>query len=204
MSKKLPIVIGLIFFPLLPVHDHAAAQIEKSPGCSIVRAGKPALFISYDSAGDDQRYVRLRINNNSTCVMVIETIDINPEAEAYKSSFKRQVTNVRGNLVVKYVFDPPREGVLIPVVYDHQDVANGKALEPGMSILGDIKFTLNIPADRSVIFQVRAEYLRKDFRIAVPFNYEWERGTGNEAAHHLYYYAQDLPPRVVLGTKLRN
>lgn len=159
--------------------QHIAAQeIPKDQnGCAYLEKEKPAIFISYEreaigqkAKGQNIRQVLLRLHNNSSCVIVIETDDI----MGNETLFKKEVSQLpNGNVLTKYIPNPP-EGALLPIFYDVQE-ARDKAWRPANYWEGrDLVFTYTIPSGRSVIFPVEEKYFRRRFLISLLFSYAWE------------------------------
>jgi hypothetical protein len=156
----------------------AAQEIPKGQGgCNYLDKEKPSIFISYEREttgqnpkGQNVRQVLLRLHNNSSCTIVIETDDIVGD----ETLFKKEVSQMpNGDTLTKYIPDPP-EGALLPIFYDIQEAGN-KAWRPANYWAGrDLVFTYTVPSGRSVTFPVEAKYFKRRYLISVPFTYAWE------------------------------
>ena len=184
---------------LTPTQDVIGQVIPQDQnGCAYLEKKKPSIFISYErettgqnSKGQDVRQVLLRLHNNSSCTIVIETDDMCCD----ETLFKKEISQLpNGNILTKYIPNPP-EGALLLIFYDLQETKN-KAWRPANYWEGrDLVFRYTIPPGRSVIFRVEEKYFRKRFLISVPFNYAWEENAELSTfgtITHRVAYAYDL------------
>ena len=139
--------------------------------CAVLDKARPALFITYEKRlGSD---VWLRLHNNSTCAIIVETSD-----------------------------DAPRragEGKPIAVHYLVHEVR--KPARPAYG-WGDSVGQAALEGNDALVFIVPLTHLKKDFGVAVPFVYAWETdhvGAGfvGGLQHVVYYLSGDLPPGIV-------
>jgi hypothetical protein len=85
-----------------------AQERVRSPNTCAVKEGlKPAIFISYAAAtgpDDDKTKTLLRLHNNTTCNIIVETSDIVPPPSQYSDLFKTQTkTLANGNIETRYI-----------------------------------------------------------------------------------------------------
>jgi hypothetical protein len=183
------------------VAQHVAGQEipKEQNGCTYLVRENPSVFISYEretigqnAKGQSIRQMLLRLHNNSSCAIVIETDDIMGD----EALFKKEVSQLpNGNILTKYIPNPP-EGALLPIFYDIQEARN-KAWRPANYWEGrDLVFTYTIPSGRSVIFPVEEKYFRRRFLISLLFSYTWENNpqlrTSGTITHRVSY-VYELP-----------
>jgi hypothetical protein len=60
---------------------------KNQSGCSVNDATKPSLYIAYERVEADRQKVLLHLYNNTSCAIIVETPDINPEKHG--TLFKR-------------------------------------------------------------------------------------------------------------------
>jgi hypothetical protein len=167
MSSYL-LLVSVVVSPA-QVNSHSQA------GCSRIDQSRPAQFISFESASDSG--VRLRLHNNSSCPIIIETDDRAPLL----------LGNVRSVGLHYLVHDRRRQTV-----------------KPAYG-WGDSVFTVEIAGGDSITFVVPAVHFRKRLDVAVPFIYSWEgkdvgAGFVGGVNHHVYFLMHDVPAGV-LGRK---
>jgi len=176
----------------------AQEPVRSLNACAVKEGIKPAIFISYAAAtgpDDDKTKTLLRLHNNTTCNIVVETSDIVPPPAEYRHLFKTQTKTLpNGDIGTRYIPDPP-EGAFVPIYYDKSD---GKQKPIPANYWGgrDLVFEYTIPGGRSVTFTVDTKLFRDRIRLSVPFTYEWEhdpelRTTGG--IDHRVYYEYELP-----------
>jgi hypothetical protein len=186
MVLKLSIVVMI----LVLLFDVAEATVlpANSPNvnrCSVIDATRPPQFIVYESKFESQ--IRLRLRNNSSCAIVVETDD------EYPIQLKKQPD---GGIKVESVLDS-REGLRVGLHYLIQNRRRGEALKRGYG-WGDSVFTYEIPAGQSILFDVPDTQLKRRYDIAAPFAYSWEgsksiaTGVGS-VVHQVYFLFEDLP-----------
>lgn len=161
---------GLACLLLLVASIMSSAQgiSNTQAGCSRIDQSRPAQFISYESASDSG--IRLRLHNNSTCPIIVETDDRAPL--------------LLGNL---------RSVALHYLVQDRRR----QTVKPAYG-WGDSVFTVEISGGDSVTFIAPAVHFTKRLDVAVPFTYSWEgnhvgAGFTGGVAHYVYFLAEDVP-----------
>lgn len=93
-----------------------------------------------------------------------------------------------------------RDGLDVNAYYRVDSAARERHPPPIVPGRIDVMPTSWLPPGRSVIFQVRREYVTERYSVYLPFNYEWEtrKGVlrGGEPEHRAYFYAWMLPENV--------
>jgi hypothetical protein len=185
---------------LSPASHIVGQEMRKTDGgCNYLKEDRPSIFISYEretagenAKGHNIRQMILRLHNNSTCTIVIETDDMIGNEKLFKKEVSRAPN---GDIMTKYIPDPP-EGALLSIFYDIQEARN-KAWKPANYWEGrDLVFTYTVPSGHSVTFPVKEKYFKRKYLISVPFSYAWEDnhelstlGTIN----HRVFYVYELP-----------
>jgi len=118
--------------------------------------------------------VYLRLHNNTTCQIIIETNDRTP----LRAGAGRFVG-------LHYLLHDGR----------HQTLRVGYGW-------GDSVFTVNLSAGDSVTFAVPLAQVRKRVDVVVPFNYQWDGDhvgaqTVGGVRHFVYFLSDDLPVAVL-------
>ena len=206
MKRTPRLQFGLFFSlaTLLPLTTSAkqaqlSSQTQSShpSRCKAKDPHKPALFISYEKSDQVDRNEKnapthLRLHNNSSCRIVVETEDLKATLPSGRRDLYKQETFVlpNGGVGTRYIPDPP-EGALLPIYYDIQETLQQKAKPANDRKGGDDQvFVYAIPAGRSVVFAVRTELILKRYRISIRYGYEWEDRDfwkDSEVAHRVYY-----------------
>jgi hypothetical protein len=150
------------------IESQAQAVSKSQTGCSRVDQSRPAQYISFEAASDSN--VRLRLHNNSSCPIVVETDD-------------------RGPLVLGGV----RHAGVHYLLHDRRR----QTVRPGYG-WGDSVFIVEVAGGDSVMFLVPGVHFRKRQDVAVPFTYSWEGGHVGAGfiggvAHYVYFLAEDVP-----------
>lgn len=158
-------------------------------GCTVIDKSHRPQFILYE--GKSESEIRLRLRNNSSCAIVVETDDTYPTQ-------LRKLPN--GGVTIESVFDS-RDGQRLKLHYLIQNRRQGEAPKPAYG-WGDSVFTYEIPAGQSIVFDVPASHFKRRFDIAVPFSYSWEgdnsigMGVGG-VVHRVYFLFEDLSPEAL-------
>jgi hypothetical protein len=173
-------------------------------GCSLIDKSRDPLFITYERMDDpepkregiDRDRVLVRLHNNSTCVVLIKTM----EAEKFFLPLPPNPTLMdRVKQGVNY--DLP-DGAVVPAVkYYTQDNRRSKAPEAAWG--GDMFFTFRLLGSNSLLFAIPTAYLRKGYDIVVPFDYAWEKEGerpkflySGDVEHRVNFYGDSLPDDV--------
>lgn len=177
-------VSALILLSLMGGVNYAQDRSSSKSGCFLLDPGRPAQFIAYENKLESEIYLRLR--NNSSCAIVVETDD----------QYPTQLTKL------------PQKGVRIEPVLDARDgvrlrlhylIQIKPRREPERAYgWGDSVFVYEIPPGQSVTFSVPINHFKRRYNLAVPFSYSWESsksiGTGiGGVIHRVYFFFDDLP-----------
>jgi hypothetical protein len=191
MLRKIRLGICIATVELLFLAANGSLAQDRSPsdrGCSLIERDHPAQFILYEGKSGPSSEVRLRLRNNTSCPIIVQTDDVLP------TQLKKLPNGV---LRFESVTDS-QDGVRLRLHYLIQDRQRGEALKSGYG-WGDSVFTYQISSGQSVIFAVPVSHFKRRFDIAVPFNYSWEgsaaigMGAGG-VVHRVYFLFDDLPP----------
>lgn len=169
----------LVFVALSSAQDRSTDRL----GCSLVDAGRPPQFIVYEDSSESE--IRLRLRNNSSCAILVETDD------TYPTEIKKTPA---GRVRIESV-PVSKDGLRLTLHYLVQRKA--EALRPAYG-WGDSVFVYEIPAGQSITFPVPSSHFKRHYNIAVPFGYSWEGknsvaiGIGG-VAHRVYFLFRDLP-----------
>jgi hypothetical protein len=158
-------------------------------GCDVLDRTRAPQLITFESKLESN--VRLRLRNNTSCAIVVETDD------QYPTQLKRLPS---GGVRIEAVLEP-REGLRLLLHYLIDARRRGEAPRPAYG-WGDSVFVYEIPPGQSVIFDVPATHFKRRSNIAVPFGYAWEDknsiGTNvGGVVHSVYFLFEDLPPAVL-------
>ena len=161
----------------------------KAGECKILDKTKPLHYITYD--GRIQNKVRLKLQNNAACDIVVEIDD---------SPLGRIITLPNGAKQTEEVRSPV-DGLSLPLHYLVKSQKSNIA-ERAAYAWGDSVATYQIPAGYSVHFFVPMKFFTQGFAIVVPFNYAWEeqphiaRGIGG-VQHSIGFLIEQLPPGLI-------
>lgn len=176
-----------------PLCARAGAQVSPAgrAGCAVIEKGRPGQFISYEGLSDTAPEVMLRLHNNTSCSIIVETDDRSPTRI-------RKLPNGGGR--VEFVTSS-EDGLKIPLHYLVQDRQRQRVPESAYG-WGDSVFTYEVLAGHSAVFAVPLTNFKKRLDVVVPFNYSWEgnqgvgMGTGG-VSHRVSFLAEDIPEAVL-------
>jgi len=184
----------------------------------LLSKGKPSLYITFERVGgikptstrlaavtssrevtvsspssaadnEDNQVIWLRFHNNSCWAISFPTdsLYIGPKTTLLR------LNDGRGVLA-------PREGLEVNVQYQAEPEPGVASVSLPIIRRADVLSNTWLASGRSVIFAVSREHLKKDLRVYVPFNYEWETAEhdsgGGEPEHRVYFRASDLPKKL--------
>ena len=158
MLFKTTTVLSLLLSLIVANLDQAGAP--NKGGCAVIDGNRPPQFIVYESKS--MSGINLRLRNNSSCAIVVETDD------RYPTRIKRLP---EGGATIESVLDP-RDGQKLPLHYLIQKPGTDARRAYGW---GDSVFTYEIPGGQSIIFEVPTSHFKQRSHIAVPFGYIWGR-----------------------------
>lgn len=171
---------------ILTVAAVTVAQNSSSTkdGCTVIDAGRPPQFIVYEDKSELEIHLRLR--NNSSCAIVVETDD------KYPTEVKKLL---HGGVRIESVLES-RDGLRLLLHY----LIQSKPQSDWRRAYGwgDSVFVYEIPAGQSITFAVPASHFKRRYNIAVPFGYSWEGknsvavGVGG-VVHQVQFLFEDLP-----------
>jgi hypothetical protein len=156
-------------------HDDSSDE----QGCTLLDKTHAPHFITYERKFESN--IQLRLRNNTSCPIVIETDD------QYPTRLRRLP---QGGAKIESVLRP-EDGLRLRVHYLVQDRRRGESLKRAYG-WGDSVFVYEIPPGQSILFDVPASHFRRRLDIAVPFRYGWEghkpiaTGVGG-VAHRVYF-----------------
>jgi hypothetical protein len=174
-------VLSLLFFVTVVNLDQGGSPSKDA--CALIDKNRPPQFIVYE--GKSESDISLRLRNNSSCAIVVETDD------TYPTQLKKLP---QGGATIETVFDA-RDGQRLPLHYLVQKHANDARRAYSW---GDSVFTYEIPSGQSIIFEVPTSHFKQRSHIVVPFGYAWEgnnsiaMGIGG-VVHRVYFLFEDLP-----------
>lgn len=163
----------------------AQQQQVSRADCRLINKSRPSQFISYEGVTQGTSEVKLRLLNNTSCSIVVETDDRDPVRLLRKNGLGEDSTR------------DLQENVWLPLHYLVQNTRRWKAPERGYG-WGDSVFTYELAAGHSVLFNVQLIHFNKRLDVVVPFNYSWEADTTigmgvGGVVHRVYFLADDLP-----------
>jgi hypothetical protein len=150
-------------------------------GCVRIDPARAPQFITYDRKSESEIFLRLR--NNSSCAIVVETDD----------QYPTQITKLPQKGVTIEPVLASRDGIRLQLHYLVQSKPQRELTRAyGW---GDSVFVYEIPASQSITFSVPLNHFKRRYNIAVPFGYSWEGnnsiGTGIGGVVHLVYFLSD-------------
>ncbi len=166
----------------------AIVLIENNPvfaqnGCALLKKDDPVIFVSFERIveKDKKRIVQLRLNNNSTCTIVVP-VDIGQQT-INGSEVKPCIPSTFGEL---------ENNSTVFLDYHITDPKTRTIYMPGG---GDVRSSALLKGGNSVIFEIPVkEYKKGDFSLA--FNYDWEVGNDRREMvilhHELSFYSSEL------------
>jgi len=178
-----PIVAILFLVATVPALNMVQNVSSHKDACALIDPERPPQSVVYDTKLDSE--IRLRLRNNSTCAIVVETDD------SYPTELKR-LPNGGARIEAVLV---PRDGLRVRLHYLIQRRNKAELLKGGLG-WGDSVFTYEIPPGQSITFDVPMTHFKNHYDIAVPFNYAWEGSQSVSAGvggvvHRVYFLFED-------------
>ncbi|HEX5704121.1 MAG TPA: hypothetical protein VFX97_13040 [Pyrinomonadaceae bacterium] len=167
--------------------NFAQPRPANTPGCTLIESSRPPHYIAYEGTKPSAE-ISLRLRNNTTCEIVIETDDSIPAQ-------LRRFPN--GDVRIEPVIGSA-DGVRVALHYLVEDRQRQKAPQRGYG-WGDSVFSYQVQPGHSVIFRIPRAQLKRGLDIVVPFKYAWETssaigmGAGG-VVHRVYFLFDDFPP----------
>ena len=175
----------------MPAH----ARSGDEAACTLIDQNRPAQFVSYEGASQPAREVTLRIHNNTSCSIIVETDDRSPTRMSRLPNGRVKPEAVTGSF----------DGTRLDLHYLVQNRKRWRAAQPVYG-WGDSVFTYELRPGQSAIFGVPVTQFRKRLDVAVPFKYAWEgdgaiaMGVGG-VVHRVYFLVEDVPASALLQTR---
>ena len=165
----------------------AQERSTKQTGCALIDSTRPSQFVSYDATSESKTHITLRLHNNTSCSIVVETDDTAPTRFIRFPNGAAKFETVTGS----------QDGVRLRLHYLIQDSRNRREPETAYG-WGDSVYHYQIMGGHSATFSAPFVHFRKRLDIAVPFRYAWEgEGTiGRDPGgviHRVYFLFEDLP-----------
>jgi hypothetical protein len=174
-------ILSTLFLAILNVS--AQEQSANGPGCKLLDKTLPSQFVSYES---NSLQLTLRLHNNTSCSVVVETDDKVPTRLVQLPNGGRRFEAVSGS----------EDGVRLSLHYMIQDRQRRREPQPAYG-WGDSVHHYEILAGRSVIFSVPIMLVRRRLDVVIPFNYSWENESAvrrtDGVVHRVYFLTQDAP-----------
>jgi hypothetical protein len=218
MRKQLIILILLILYGAIGHWSVSPSQErdERKP-CTAsmgvpLSSKSPTVYISYDHAGNREASAARLLENGPTAAAKEDRVEA---VRTAKFLWLRIYNNTpwtiaipTESLYVGTAISPwhlcdgvgvlgLRDGLEVNAYYHVDTVGPERSLPPAVPNRIDVIPTSWLPPGRSVIFQVRHEYVSERYSIYLSFNYEWETRKGvvrsGEPEHRTYFYAWMLP-----------
>ena len=167
-------------------------QKPKDPcACAIIDKKSSAQFITYEGFSESSSEVKLRIRNNTTCAIIIET-DLGPATIFRKlpgGGFRLEVVN------------GSEDGALIHAHYlIHEPVKWPELIEP--YDWGDVVSEYEILGGQTAVFYVPISKFKRGYDVAVPFDYAWDHHRNapplQGAVDHVVHFRRENIPEVLL------
>jgi len=150
-----------IFGVLLIASLGASAQ----DGCSQIDKTKPLHFISFERmSGEKNRDVQLRLNNNSTCAIVVETWEDPPKRPLSEIIKDSGVCKPAMFLELK---DAQHVGMFYGIYYPKGNIIQRYGA-------GDAITAATLKGARSILFDVPLKYFKEGDELKLNFEYDWQ------------------------------
>ncbi len=170
-------------------------------GCRYVEDDKPSLFISYVREGVVKTYkgtsvrkVFLRLHNNSTCDIHVETPDNTGDETLFKYGTE---TLPNGRTITGLLQHPQKKDFDLEIFYDVKE-SEAKGWKPANYWDDrDLVFKYSIPSGYTAVFPVDERFFRRKQRISILFGYDWEDDSDQLRTFgtitHRVTYVYDIP-----------
>lgn len=171
-------MVRLLVVLIVGLSQFLSAQTAPTGGCSYLEKDKPSVYISYvrqqlvkNKKGKTEQKVLLRLHNNSTCEISVETPDNTDDKKLFKYETR---TKSNGEKLTTNWQNPPSKDFDLDIYYDFKE-SKGKSWKPvNYWEARDLVFKYNIPSGYSAAFPVDERFIRKNQLISVLFEYDWE------------------------------
>ena len=192
LDMKIKILLTVTLLIILRTIVSAQNASPTTAGCVLIDSQRrDTLFLTYEkleaaeSSGSSRRgrNVLLRLTNNSTCAVLVETEDAKKFVISQSAAFTPK--NIRWDF---------EDGVVVPELkFYTQDDEHSRSPK---SHSGDFFFVFRLPGNRSILFAVPEDYFRECNDIVVPFNFEWERNGSPSLQHRVSFVTRGIPVAV--------
>ena len=149
-------------------------------GCVYLDKEKPSIFISYErettvknEKGQNVRKILLRLHNNSSCEISIETTDTSYDETLNRKEVSQQPNGIT---ITRFIPNPPKNFEL-PIFYDIKESDDKRWKPANYWENRHLVFTYPISSGYSAAFPVDDKFFRKRLSISVPFEYSWENNS---------------------------
>jgi hypothetical protein len=177
--------IFLISILLSSFPNVIALKDDNQTGCLLIDKNQLAQYISFEGVSNSALDITLRLHNNTSCSIFVETDDRNPTKLTKLPNGGIKVETVTGS----------QDGVRLPLHYFIQDRYRGRDVRPGYD-WGDSVYTYELLAGQSAVFTIPITQVAKHLDLAVPFQYSWENkryfGIQGKVVHRIYFPFDDI------------
>lgn len=143
----------------------------------------PAQSITYEDIYNTPSALKFSFHNNTSCTIIVDADCVTPH---------RVIKLPNGSIRIDKSEDSI-DGVVLPLHYEVQDVAHGRTPKAGYG-WGDSFCDYELKAGESVFFTVPSRRFDEQLDLAIRFRYDWDKNGYVE--HRVYFYLEDLPPKV--------
>jgi len=190
------IIRGFFLSALLAACSVAQTASGSPPTCAVIDKSRDSVFVSFERVerdssckGKNCEQVVFRLQNNSTCPILITTADEGgffeplPSNATFLERIKRKPT-----------YDLPNGVFMSSVCYSVQRLGTATYSELGQTCGGDVRYEFRILGSRSVLFGVDRQSIQKNHSLYLPFSFAWER----EGQRPKVTYSGDVEHRVFI------
>ena len=173
------------------------SEIRAQKGCEKIDKSRPSVYIAleknYDETvkGKSTKKTELRLTNNTSCNIYLETTDNDkelPNGKLYKAESRKMED---GMTEIRYT-QLPVDGLVKYIFYDIQKTPKSNWTPANYDEFRDLVFHYTVFPSLSVIFSTEKKHSQKPFRVSVPFTYQWEDSSFENVKHRTFYW-YELP-----------
>jgi hypothetical protein len=173
----------VLLFVLLPVFGQS--EILAQTGCSLVDKTKPLLFISFERlVGKKNSDAQLRLNNNSTCTIVIDTYEEPPKRTLSEIMRDRGICQPSKLLELQ---DGSHVGMFYSIKLPHRNLTQAFGA-------GDVITPANLKSGGSILINVPLKYFKDGGELRIHFQYDWEACSPTQDKYVIMYHEISFYP----------
>jgi hypothetical protein len=188
--------IDLVLCALLLMSCAASAQTVSENSCAFIDNSRDSFFIKFekveaiaDLSGKKVRSAILRITNNLTCSIGLQTSDVEHFLVRSPAGLNGQLAHQRKEII---------DGEFVPELEFYREFRIDDDFHGRTNNGGDVRASIILKGGNSALFAVPFDSFKHKRSVVVPVEFEWESNRGKVAftgdTYHLVWFRyRELP-----------